>query len=165
MFDFLFGSDRGSCRLGAIPAILCPFNWFDKRGTSQSVIPFCIRMIYNPPVTVYIVNQCTVSLRPPVIRCTVSMYHRIIRRIFPRPCDIFRTGGDHHVASCWTCCSSLGGSHVIVAVPIIQFGRFQTHTFRIPSFWVYPTLVYLFFFSDGAQSVICKLNHFSFVHI
>ena len=165
MFDGRIGLDGSGGGFGTIPSVGGPFNRFDEGGASQGVIAFGIGMIYDPPVAVHIVDQCAVPFRPPVVMGAIGMHYRIIGRIFPRSGDTLRTGGNCHVACCRTGRSSLCGSQVIITVMVIQFRRFQTHTFRFPVIGISPAFVHFLFLADGGQSVGRQSDDFSFVDI
>ena len=165
MFYLLLRHNRGSCSFGTKPSILCPFYRLHQCGPSQSMEAFGISMIKYPPVTIYIIYQSSMSFRPPILRTTICMHNRIIWRILPWTSNIFRSGGNHHVTCCRTCCSSLCRNKIVITIMIIQFGSLQTHTLRFPCIGILPAVIYLHLLTDRRQSVCREPDNRSIIDI
>ena len=122
------------------------------------MISIGVRMIYHPPVTVHIVDKCSMSLRPPILAGTICMHNRIIRRVFPRAEHRFGTGHHTHVTRSRPGCPSFCRNHVIISVFPEQFRRFQIHilSFCHPVGRIFPSVVHFAARPGDFQSVFAQ---------
>ena len=93
------------------------------------------------------------------------MDNGIVGRVFPGAKHIARAGTDCHVAGGRTGRSALCGGHVIIAVMIVQFGRFKAHTLGYPFVGILPSVIYVLCLSGSGQTIVRERSHLSAVGV